>query len=92
MDNGYGQVAHSAHVPPFSTELLISNYKYDNAVVVGSQLWSINQKDHILVVHFHQLGTLMQFSNVGLPTSSLPVVAQCTHACHFCWKPQLTSP
>ena len=63
----------------------------DLRALVKSSHAKIIQKDCILVVHFHPLGTVMHLLlYVGLPTSTLPAVSQCMHTCHFCQKPQLT--
>ena len=88
MDNGHGLVAHSAQVPPYSTQLLISKLGImfvplliDLNVLIKSSQVTINQKDHVLVVYLYHHGTMM--SSYTIHRTSNICFASCfsTHVC-----------
>ena len=91
MNNGHGVVA-----PSYSTELLIKNKNYDNAVVVWSVLWSILNITINLKILFRLCtfttwvpgGTFLSY--VGTLMSPLPAVTQCTCAHNIFLKFMLT--
>ena len=102
MDNGHGPVAHSAWVPPYSTQSLTS--KLETMIVpllinlralIKTFHITINQ-GCILVMYVHHQGTMTHFTIVcrtsNIYFASCLSMHACMHACHFCWKPQLTSP
>ena len=100
MDEGHDLVAHSAHVPPYSTESLISNL---GIMIVLSliNLRALIESSHVMInskivfwscTFTTKILQCILLPYVGLPTSILPAAPQCMHTHHFCQKHQLTSP
>ena len=63
-----------------------------NTLIESSHV-TINQKDHSSLLYFHHHGAVMCFTILHRTSNIcfLPAALQCTHACHFCWKPWLFS-
>ena len=100
MDNGHGLMAHFTWVPPYSTQLLISKVgivivllTINLSTLVKFSHVTINQEDWVLVAYFHHCGTMIH-STIIHRTSNIYFASsfQYMHVCHFCQKPQLTSP
>ena len=99
--NGNGPVAHSAQVPPYSTQSLIStlgimivSLLVNLSTLAESFHITINLKDHVLVMYFHCHGTVMCFTNVCSTSNICFTSCPSMHAClpllseastHFPW-------